>query len=166
MSINDLHKKSMDIAENAVIAKYSGILADSQRLFSEAFQLESEAANQLDPRKENEPTRTILFRSAASLAMQADMYEEAERHIYSGLIGFGPNGLRDELKDLLEQLSLERHLKLHGLRLSPDEFQLTLAGPSIGYGMAKSDEFIKRIEIIEKMEILFEKHAQNFQVLS
>ncbi len=151
--INILHKQAMDIAEQALLIQIKGDYEESIRLFGEAFNIEREAALTLEISDENEPSRTILFQSAASLALKAENPSEAEKMASYALIGSGPENIKDEIRDLLEQINLERHLKLKGIELAHDEVQLSLAGPEIGFGMAKTDEFIKRIEIIEKMAI-------------
>ncbi|OAD22641.1 hypothetical protein THIOM_001545 [Candidatus Thiomargarita nelsonii] len=50
---------------------------------------------------EIEPTRSVLFRSAACLALDFDDYREAERMIAFGLSGNPPLEILEELRELL-----------------------------------------------------------------
>ena len=78
-TIKEIHDKAMNLAEDAFHAQKSGREADAIRLFAEALELEQEAANSLPLSEESEPTRSILFRSAASLAFNSKNYEVADR---------------------------------------------------------------------------------------
>ena len=51
-----------------------------------------------------EPTRSILFRSAASLAISCEEYVAAEQMICDGLAGSPPPDIRRELRSLYEQI--------------------------------------------------------------
>ena len=53
---------------------------------------------------DKEPTRSITFRSAASLAMQCGKYLEAEKLITQGLDGNPPADIAQELRDLYAEL--------------------------------------------------------------
>jgi hypothetical protein len=141
----------MILAEQAFLKRRVGVFADSIALFSEAYDLESQAARTLSTVEEPEPSRSVLFRSAASLALNAKRFREAEKMVSFGLSGNPPEEIANELRNISEQIGLERHLDLNGIVLSDDELQLTLAGPEIGFGMARSEELLKRIEVVEKL---------------
>ncbi|MBN1698171.1 MAG: hypothetical protein JW881_11710 [Spirochaetales bacterium] len=148
---NDLHQQAMILAEKAFFLKFENKIKEAIEFFKQAYELEKKAALLLNVTDLNEPTRSVLFRSAASLAINARKYREAEIMVSYGLIGNPPYDVAEELRNLLEQLNMERHLDIKGIILRDDEIQLSLAGPEIGFGMVKSDEFLKRIDIIEKL---------------
>lgn len=54
-----------------------------------------------------EPTRSVFYRSAASLALQCEEFRETERLIATALSGNPPNEIAEELRDLLEKLYLQ-----------------------------------------------------------
>jgi len=147
--IMNLHKQAMDFAELAFLEHVRGNYPEAIRLFKEAYDLEKIAAEATPDDITAEPSRSILFRSAASLALNAKIYREAERMIALGLAGQPPAEIAQELRDLYEQVNFERHLELRGVALAPDEVQMSLGGPGIGFGMVQSDQFLKRIEIFE-----------------
>jgi hypothetical protein len=61
--------------------------------------------------------------------------------------------IREELRDLYETITFHRHLELRGPRLRPSEFQISLAGDSVAFGLIPADEYIPRIQTVENMLI-------------
>ena len=59
-----------------------------------------------------------MFRSAASLALNAGLFREAEKMITVGLSGNPPEPIADELRNLYENINFEKHLRLKGVTLS------------------------------------------------
>lgn len=104
-TLNDLHSKAMDLAEEAFGLVRSGEEDRAQALFLEALGFEVEAASLLPPSQESEPSRSVLYRSAASLAFNAGDYDTAERLVGHGLSGFPPPEVREELKALYENIN-------------------------------------------------------------
>jgi len=151
MTIMDNHHYAMELADMADRAKRLGRLDKAKQYFKEAFDIESLTALKLQDRQAVEPTRSILFRSAASLAIECEELREAERMIAYGLTGNPPIEIAEELRDLLERVSFERHLRLRGVTLDPNEFQLSIWGPAIGLGFAQSREFRERVEKVEML---------------
>jgi len=147
----ELHRAAMATADEAYDARRKGDRALSHVLFTTAFEQERAAAEALVADVDREPTRSILLRSAATLALKATLHREAERLIAIGLSGNPPDDIADELRDLLEQVYFERHLELRGIELQPSEFQLSLAGNSVGHGVSDSHEFISRVDLIQKL---------------
>jgi hypothetical protein len=98
--VNELHSKAMDIAERAFIAQRKGQFDKVSRLSKEAFKYEREAAILLLNEYDIEPTRSVLFRSAACLALDFEDYREAERMIAFGLSGNPPPEILEELREL------------------------------------------------------------------
>ncbi len=135
-SATDLHRAAMDLVDRATIAKLHGEVSAASQLLKEAFTTERRAALQFVDNLELEPTRSVLFRSAASLALECGENRESERLISIALSGNPPDQIAEELRDLLEQVNLQRHLSLRGLVLSHDEVQFSLTGKSIGFGYA------------------------------
>lgn len=146
-----LHRQAMDFAEMAEMAKLRGDSERATDLFRQAFEYERDAAGSVTADASAEPTRSILYRSAASLALDYGDLREAERLIAIALIGNPPEEIAEELRDLLEQVYFQRHLELRGWTLDRDEVQLSIAGKSVGFGIASSDEFVDRVQNFEKL---------------
>src|SRR5689334_14289473 len=100
--INALHAKAMELAGRAFQADLHAAYAAAETLFREAFELERQAAEAVAPDHNAEPSRSVLLRSAASLALDCHEFREAERLVAIALSGNPPFELCEELRDLLE----------------------------------------------------------------
>jgi hypothetical protein len=100
------HDKAMNLSQDALVLQLTGQTGYID-MYAEAFEYEQQAAmfylNALD----KEPTRSVLFRSAASLAIQCHKFSEAERLIAIGLSGNPPKMIVTELKALQEQIKTQ-----------------------------------------------------------
>ena len=103
-SVKALHEKAMDLAEFAFVAKLRGNLAKAEKLFRQALEYESRAARLVPDEPSSEPTRSILYSSAATLALDCNELCEAKQLITEGLAGNPPPDIAQELKDLHEQV--------------------------------------------------------------
>jgi len=146
-----LHNEAMNLAELAAVAKVKGNIEQADILLREAYENEVKAAELLIDLSSPEPTRSILFRSAASLAIDCNHLREAEKLIGLGLSGSPPSDIADELRDLFEKVSFHRHLELRGIVLEEDELQMSIAGRSVSVGIAPSEQLIMRIEDARKL---------------
>jgi hypothetical protein len=95
--IETLHHAAMDLADKADRASAD----EKPALYLRAFQLERDAAELLKGAFNYEPSRSILYRSAASLAAQAGNDRECRRLAKEGLVGNPPPGIAAELRELL-----------------------------------------------------------------
>jgi len=149
--INELHDQAMNAADEAYLARRSGNFEIAMQNSRKAYEFEKEAANQVREDYSAEPTRSVLYRSAASLAYECGEFREAERLISLALSGDPPSEIADELRDLLEQVNFSRHLELRNIAIEKSELQLSLAGNEIGHGWALSEIFIERVKDFERV---------------
>jgi uncharacterized pyridoxal phosphate-containing UPF0001 family protein len=115
-AVNTLHQRSMDLAESATLAQQRGESVTA--LWREAFELEAQAAALLANEWQAEPTRSVLYRSAATLALRCDAVQAAERLVVTGLMGHPPEEIAAELRDLFVQINLRSFLQRQGIELS------------------------------------------------
>ena len=149
--VETLHSKAMNLAEQAFIASRSGETQAATELFQEALSLEEIAASSFEPVVESEPTRSVLYRSAAALAFHAKDFEAAEKLIARGLSGFPPPEIREELRALGDDVAFHHHIALKGGALAGNEMQMTLWGNATGFGVISSDLLVKKLEQIRKI---------------
>jgi len=149
--INKFHDEAMNLAELAAVAKVRGDPEQANKLLRQAYENEVKAANLLTDMSSPEPTRSVLFRSAASLAIDCNEFREAEKLISLGLAGNPPPDVTEELRDLFERVNFHRHLDLRGVVLEEDELQLSIAGRLISVGLAPIEQLITRIEDARKL---------------
>lgn len=103
--IRTLHNEAMDLAlQGDIAAKSDPTGEESIRLYTEAFEKEREAALLADFMQNPEPGLSILYRSAASLAIQCGCYREAEQLIAKALSGSPTNEIARELRELLQNI--------------------------------------------------------------
>ena len=119
--VNVLHREAMDLAELSQVAKLRGEVEQSNHLLRQAFVQESIAASLIANHWETEPTRSVLHRSAASLAIECGEFEIANRLIATALSGNPPAEIAEELQDLFIQINLRQYLQRRGLALDEDK---------------------------------------------
>jgi len=98
----------MLLAEEVYIAQRKKDTSTSKKWAAQAFELEKSAAMLLVNDYELEPTRSVLFKGAACLAINATLYREAERMIGFGLSGNPPVEIADELRILLVDIDAKK----------------------------------------------------------
>ena len=151
LQTEQLHNQAMDYADQADMARRRGDTITMLQFFQKAFEAERMAAELLTAELDMEPTRSIIFRSAASLAFDCEEYREAERLICQGLAGNPPEEIASELRDQYERVNFQRHLDVRGVILAPTDIQLVLAGDDVDYGSVLGDPFLRRITSTEKL---------------
>lgn len=151
MNTVELHREAMGLVDAALVARQHGEEKKYLALMRRALEQEAAAADQLADSREFEPTRSVLHRSAASIAVDCGDLPLAEKLICRGLLGNPPGEIAEELRDLLEQVNFKRHLALRGVKLDSNEFQMSIAGGDVGLGIAPTDAFVDRVLTTEKL---------------
>ena len=115
------HAAAMDLAEAAFVAKLRGDLEQASKLTRQAFENERTAAELIANQLDAEPTRSVLHRSAATLAVNCGELQAAERLIATALSGNPPTEIAEELKDLFIQINLRPYLQRHGINIDNEQ---------------------------------------------
>ena len=152
-NLRETHNKAMYLAELGDMEKFNGNIEKASELYAQAYELEKGAATIALESHLGEPTISILLKSAASLAMRCRLNRDAEKLISLALSGEPPTDIAEELRDMLENVNFNRHLSLKGVTLSENEVQLVIAGNGVGFGYAKSDDALDRVETYKKLAI-------------
>jgi len=145
-----MHRQAMQHAQNAHLALDNGDEKSALHLFEQAYELEHDVAMSY-LNSDKEPTRSIVFRSAAVLANKCKKFREAEKMINLGLAGNPPEEIAEEMRIIYEDINFYRHLRLHNTELDSSEIQLSISGKGVGYGIVNSEEFLNRFQIIEQL---------------
>lgn len=153
MDIRELHNEAMHKAELGDMQKHQGNLDKAHDLYAIAYELEKSVATAALNNQMGEPTISILLKSTASLAMRCGLYRDAEKLVGLALSGEPPIDIAEELRDMLETVNFRRHLDLKGIVLQEDEVQLVVAGRGVGYGYAKSEDVLGRVDTFQKLAI-------------
>lgn len=102
--LHTLHNEAMDLAYLGDRKKNSGLLDEAVSLYHQAYEKERDSAFMAESLNNPEPGLSILFRSAATLALQCGEYREAERLITHALSGNPSPSTAQELRELLQQI--------------------------------------------------------------
>ena len=94
----------MDLFELALLTARDGDTEASRRLLKEALEKETAAADSVADDYDLEPTRSILHRSAASIALRIGNVQKAKQYVDAGLAGRVPQDMRAEMITLREQI--------------------------------------------------------------
>lgn len=97
-SLDEMHQQAMELAEQAFVARRHDDLTVARSLALHAFLLERQAADQA----QTEPTRSVLHRSAATLALHCGEYRAAEQLVAAALTRNPPEPIASELREILE----------------------------------------------------------------
>jgi hypothetical protein len=100
-NLESLHREAMDLVAQAILARQRGDAEAVLTLSKAAFAKERSAADLVADQFDLEPTRSVLHRSAAVLALECRELREAERLIGRALAGYPPTDIANELRDLL-----------------------------------------------------------------
>src|SRR3984893_6110845 len=130
--VKTTHRQAMEQTDLALAARRQGDEGLALRHFRTAYELGAQAA-------------------AFATPLDAKLLPEPEKLLCTALSGNPPDDIAEELRDLLEQIYFERHLALRGIELQPDEIQMSIAGRAVGFGMAPTEAFLRRLENAENL---------------
>jgi uncharacterized protein DUF955 len=104
----ELHDKAMELFDTSFFARRKGDESEMMSILADALKSECAAADSVAPDQSLEPTRSVLHRSAASMALQLRDVKTAIRYVQGGLAGQPPEEIKRELSALYEDaLTLE-----------------------------------------------------------
>jgi len=139
--IRQIHREAMELAKRADLARVDGDGQLSQKLAEQAYRLEKAAAEELISYPGSEPTRSVLFRSAASLAFSLGRLSEAKVLIEAALSGRPFSEMIGELQELhvkiLDQIASTSNYS------SPANYSKlsVVSEPGFTYGLQQMPEF-------------------------
>ena len=146
-AMNDFHEEAMDLAFFALRARRRGNEEEAVPLFKDALKYERLALDELYKLGEAiEPTYSVLHRSAATLALDCEDWRLAEKLAAKALAEDPPEVIAEELRDVSEQATFQRHLRVNGVELAAGELQMSLSGREVAFGMVPYKESSVRVD--------------------
>ena len=100
----ETHIKASLLSQDAFVLAVRGKEAEAIPMYEQAFELEREAALSLLHREDVEPTRSVLFRSAAALAKNCHRYRDSEKMIGHGLAGNPPDYVAEQMREIYDDI--------------------------------------------------------------
>lgn len=147
-----MHAKAMELYDAALIARRSGNEEEFRLQLNAALQEETAAATQFAAETDLEPTRSILFRSAATLALTAYAFDKALELSAAGLAGTAPATIRAELVGLVKEANYRLHiLETEGITIGDESLTLSLEGEAVGNGMVRHEVFKTKLNAVVNM---------------
>jgi hypothetical protein len=104
LNARELHIKASLLSQEAFMCIVNDKKEESISLYEQAFELERQAALSLLNREDIEPTRSVLFRSAAALAKNCHRYKDSEKMIAYGLLGNPPEYIAEQLREIYDDI--------------------------------------------------------------
>lgn len=101
-----LHRKAMNYSDKGFMARKKGDTASANIFLEHALSFEADAASILPPQDTYEPSRSILYRSAASLAYDLKQYGRTQQLVYAGLEGHPTGEMVDDFNELSRIIQL------------------------------------------------------------
>ncbi len=150
-TVKELHDRAMEFNEKAIFSLKDKDKTASDEFLEKAFEMEKRAFSQFLKESGKEPTRSILLKSALNLAMQAKLYDEAEKLCGLGLtLNLSPK-FKSSLKQSLQDISFRQYLAIRSFQLDPNELQISLSGSGVGNGIIHYHEVFDRIEKVRRL---------------
>jgi lipopolysaccharide/colanic/teichoic acid biosynthesis glycosyltransferase len=139
------HREAMRLADQAFRARTRGDGAHAAELLQQAYNREGLAASLVSPDGDLEPSRSVLHRSAASLALQCGDVDGAERLSQTALSGSPPEEIKRELLELLVQVQFAKYVE-DAEPSAPDTLRRVVLPPvHKGAGRLFLYRFVKRV---------------------
>jgi len=145
-SVKELHNKAMLLLQDAIVLRHDGNDNIAKEKYKEAFALESKAAELVSQKNNCEPTRSILYRSAASLAYQSDDFHSSLNLIGKCLSGNPTPKIHNEIRALYENVNFKMYLNQKKMILTDEGLDFHLIGNQISDGLIFYKAFIDRIK--------------------
>jgi hypothetical protein len=148
--VEKLHDQAMQLLDDAFAARRMGQRDEFLRLAALALESEVEAAELVA--NDVEPSRSVLFRSAAALAMLLDLPARAMALAGAGIAGRPPPLIRSELVSVIKDSSFRLLLaETEGVTIRPESLTMSLEGQSVGNGVVEKDIFTKKLDTVGKL---------------
>ena len=110
------HRRAMELVDAAFLARRSGDTQRERAYNLQALEKERQAADAIAERFDLEPSRSVLYRSAATLAYRCGKLREAQRLVTCALSSkLVPSEIAQELRDLEEEINCRKDHGPHGM---------------------------------------------------
>lgn len=140
-----LHDRAMDLLDEVHLARRQGHVDRASELIAEAFRVESEAAELLFNERNLEPSRSIILKSAAVIAVQAAQFRQAEKFAAAALSGDCPAEIAEELRSLIRKCHFHMLVGTSGTPLEHGALRFSIDGPAVGIGWVAAELFRKKL---------------------
>lgn len=142
-NVTDMHSRAMELYDAALAARRAGDEDAFRKNVNLALEAEAAAAEDFAKTHGLEPTRSILYRSAATIAMTACSFAKALEFSAAGLAADSvPAAIRAELVAIVKDANYRLNvLETDGVAIGNESIILSLEGEAVGNGMVRHEVF-------------------------
>jgi DNA-directed RNA polymerase specialized sigma24 family protein len=158
--IRKIHREAMELAKNADQARLNGNKQLFHQLTEDAYRLEKEASDELIAHPDSEPTRGVLFRSAATLAFNIGRWSEAKELIETALSGNPFPEIKAELQELQEKVIHEMTIQPNYESIEDYSLLSIVREPEFSYGILQRFQSLYEVNELPFRELF--KSLSNF----
>lgn len=148
-SVRDLHNQAMQLMHQA--DRLRDIGQDAKKLYAQACDYEEQAAQIVSSSEDNEPSRSILYLSAASLAWCGKELMRAERLVATGLQGSPSQKTRKDLYKLLDDIRYGLSVAEPVVELDEAALDMRLYGDRVRWGSAPLKAVFDRLDNLSRL---------------
>ncbi len=163
--LNRLHNRSMDLASRAKAAsakrKPDSLLADS--LWKAAFHYERQVADRLLTEFDLEPSRGIIYRSAAALALRCSEYVLAERYAAQGLAGVVDDQIGAQLREVFDEVRFRRHTTGINHQLRDEMIHVSMTGRRVTADFIDASLLSSHVENLHRIIVRVQELLLGYQ---
>jgi len=123
LQLRNTHRQANLLAQEAWLAKEKGQVDRSLDLYQKAYSLEKGVAVAYVDLQDQEPTRSIILKSAAVLAKECGLFREAEQWLSHALAGNPPEEIASELRTIFKEINKKQGKRL--VKIKPNGNKLT-----------------------------------------
>lgn len=160
--LNRLHDRSMELAGKAKEVEKAGGSKAANYLWKAAWDHERRVADQLLPHFDLEPSRGIIFRSAASLALRFGDTQLAERYAAQGLAGSVNDQVRTELRELLDEVRLVEHMQTMETSLQEEQLHVSMTGSRVAQVQIDADLLADHVRVLRRIVVRLQEMRMGF----
>ncbi len=164
MKVRRIHMEAMELVKKANLEFELEKFDEYNSLIEQAFHLEKRAAEHLQENIDAEPTRSVLYRSAANLAFSLKKYKDAYTLAFEGLSGNPYPEIKSELNGLLQNISNQFITVNQSPKYNPDYLN-SLRNKAVALKLEeKSDKYGGAIVVSHILDFLknLQSSYQNF----
>lgn len=152
-----MHQEAMELSFRAKQAIAGGDFFSANELYIQSAKKEGELAKFYFDKPDQEPTRSIILRSAVFLHLKAGLISEAQQLIYWGLLNLEDIHIKEQLEKALEHAIALKNIDFKSLSYNVEYFQL-LRMRSVNYTMETVQQSFSNLVSLE----MFKDFADNY----
>lgn len=153
IQLSNLYDSAMANWSDAYLSRHTGDMQLFTLYGNKALAQLEEASSLILPHTEAEPTRSIICKSTAEIALQLGFASKAIKYSAMGISGNPDEDILEQLHGIMQDASHHMHYQVKGMILSEEEIQISFTGKSVGYGYIPYKVLLNKMIALESILI-------------